>query len=145
MLDSGSFLHKIFLSLKIYKTCWDRNHGPRWSCMGEILQRKSKTFSFWRECWIDSWLLPTFSNQEAASCIDNSKSLFYVYDFMIIKFDKYIKSGGTTVPLEQNTVRFIDNFSAGTRGSASAEYFLGAGYQVIFLHRWQIGWNLFPF
>lgn len=33
----------------------------------------------------------------------------------------YFKSGGTTVPLEQNTVRFIDNFSAGTRGSSSAE------------------------
>nr|SVE75829.1 EOG090X085T [Daphnia hispanica] len=46
-----------------------------------------------------------------------------------------VTSGGTTVPLEQNTVRFIDNFSAGTRGSASAEYFLEAGYQVIFLHR----------
>nr|CAG4638532.1 EOG090X085T [Cyclestheria hislopi] len=46
-----------------------------------------------------------------------------------------ITSGGTTVPLEQNTVRFIDNFSAGTRGSASAEYFLEAGYDVIFLHR----------
>ncbi|XP_046642161.1 phosphopantothenate--cysteine ligase-like [Daphnia pulicaria] len=46
-----------------------------------------------------------------------------------------ITSGGTTVPLEKNTVRFIDNFSAGTRGSASAEYFLEAGYQVIFLHR----------
>nr|SVE73630.1 EOG090X085T [Daphnia atkinsoni] len=46
-----------------------------------------------------------------------------------------VTSGGTTVPLEQNTVRFIDNFSAGTRGSSSAEYFLEAGYQVIFLHR----------
>ncbi len=46
-----------------------------------------------------------------------------------------ITSGGTTVPLEQETVRFIDNFSAGTRGSASAEYFLAAGYSVIFMHR----------
>ena len=46
-----------------------------------------------------------------------------------------ITSGGTTVPLESNTVRFLDNFSAGTRGSASAEYFLKAGYAVIFLHR----------
>jgi len=45
------------------------------------------------------------------------------------------QSGGTTVPLEHNTVRFVDNFSAGTRGSASAEYFLGAGYSVIFLYR----------
>lgn len=29
----------------------------------------------------------------------------------------------------------MDNFSAGTRGSASAEYFLDHGYAVIFMHR----------
>lgn len=46
-----------------------------------------------------------------------------------------ITSGGTTVPLENQTVRFIDNFSAGTRGATSAEYFLENGYAVIFLHR----------
>ena len=46
-----------------------------------------------------------------------------------------VTSGGTTIPFEKNTVRFIDNFSAGTRGSASAEYFLARGYAVIFLHR----------
>ncbi|XP_050542092.1 uncharacterized protein LOC126905943 isoform X2 [Daktulosphaira vitifoliae] len=46
-----------------------------------------------------------------------------------------ITSGGTTVPIEQNTVRFVDNFSAGTRGSASAEYFLDSDYAVIFLYR----------
>ncbi|XP_025415648.1 uncharacterized protein C4B3.18 [Sipha flava] len=46
-----------------------------------------------------------------------------------------VTSGGTTVPIEQNTVRFVDNFSVGTRGSASAEYFLEAGYIVIFLYR----------
>ncbi|KAJ8961775.1 hypothetical protein NQ318_021376 [Aromia moschata] len=46
-----------------------------------------------------------------------------------------ITSGGTTVPLEHNTVRFVDNFSAGTRGAISAEYFLEHGYVVIFLHR----------
>jgi phosphopantothenate---cysteine ligase (ATP) len=46
-----------------------------------------------------------------------------------------VTSGGTTVPLENQTVRFIDNFSAGTRGSTSAEYFLESGYAVIFLHR----------
>lgn len=39
------------------------------------------------------------------------------------------------MPLENNTVRFIDNFSAGTRGATSAEYFLSNGYAVIFLHR----------
>ncbi|OJJ99971.1 hypothetical protein ASPACDRAFT_119887 [Aspergillus aculeatus ATCC 16872] len=46
-----------------------------------------------------------------------------------------VTSGGTTVPLENQTVRFIDNFSAGTRGAVSAEYFLQQGYAVIFLHR----------
>lgn len=46
-----------------------------------------------------------------------------------------VTSGGTTVPLENQTVRFIDNFSAGTRGATSAEYFLQAGYAVVFLHR----------
>jgi phosphopantothenate-cysteine ligase len=29
----------------------------------------------------------------------------------------------------------LDNFSAGTRGATSAEYFLAAGYAVIFMHR----------
>ncbi|KAJ9099121.1 hypothetical protein QFC21_004000 [Naganishia friedmannii] len=49
-----------------------------------------------------------------------------------------VTSGGTTVPLEANTVRFLDNFSAGTRGSTSAEYFLShptTPYAVIFMHR----------
>lgn len=46
-----------------------------------------------------------------------------------------VTSGGTTVPLENQTVRFIDNFSAGTRGATSAEYFLESDYAVIFLHR----------
>ncbi|KAI5481571.1 phosphopantothenate-cysteine ligase [Pseudohyphozyma bogoriensis] len=47
-----------------------------------------------------------------------------------------VTSGGTTVPLEHNVVRFLDNFSAGTRGSSSAEHFLRTGkYAVIFLHR----------
>jgi phosphopantothenate-cysteine ligase len=53
-----------------------------------------------------------------------------------------VTSGGTTVPLENQTVRFIDNFSAGTRGATSAEYFIRAGYAVIFLHR---KFSLLPF
>jgi len=39
------------------------------------------------------------------------------------------------VPLEQNTVRYLDNFSGGKRGASSAEYFLERGYRVIFLYR----------
>ena len=42
--------------------------------------------------------------------------------------------GGTTAPLERSAVRFIDNFSSGSRGAASAEYFLERGYAVVFLH-----------
>lgn len=53
-----------------------------------------------------------------------------------------VTSGGTTVPLENQTVRFIDNFSAGTRGACSTEYLLSAGYAVIFLHR---QYSLLPF
>lgn len=32
-----------------------------------------------------------------------------------------VTSGGTTVPLERNTVRFLDNFSTGSRGAAAVE------------------------
>lgn len=48
-----------------------------------------------------------------------------------------VTSGGTTVPLETRTVRFIDNFSAGTRGAVSTEYFLRQSHRnyVIFMHR----------
>lgn len=47
----------------------------------------------------------------------------------------FVTSGGTSVPLEKNTVRFIDNFSTGQRGAASAEYFLRHNYLVLFFHR----------
>ncbi|CAL8103185.1 unnamed protein product [Orchesella dallaii] len=53
-----------------------------------------------------------------------------------------VTSGGTLVPLEKLMVRFIDNFSTGSRGAASTEYFLAAGYKVIFLHR---GKSIQPF
>ncbi|KAL1500347.1 hypothetical protein AB1Y20_013011 [Prymnesium parvum] len=53
-----------------------------------------------------------------------------------------VTSGGTTVPLERNTVRFIDNFSTGNRGAASVERFLEEGYAVIFVHR---AHSAFPF
>lgn len=46
-----------------------------------------------------------------------------------------VTSGGTIVPLEQQMVRYIDNFSVGSRGAASAEYFLTEGYAVVFLYR----------
>ena len=47
----------------------------------------------------------------------------------------FITSGGSSVPLEKNTVRSLENFSTGKRGAASAEYFLNLGYCVIYLYR----------
>jgi phosphopantothenate-cysteine ligase len=54
-----------------------------------------------------------------------------------------ITSGGTTVPVERNTVRFIDNFSTGVRGARLAEYFLRRPeYRVLYIHR---AGSSFPF
>jgi len=46
-----------------------------------------------------------------------------------------VTSGGTTADLERNSVRCLDNFSTGTRGAVSVEYFLRKGYAVIHLRR----------
>ena len=75
--------------------------------------------------------LETVTNQLLDFCqyFDNNKSQQSNVPIALVT------SGGTTIPFEQNMVRFIDNFSAGTRGSSSAEYLLKKGYAVIFLHR----------
>ena len=46
-----------------------------------------------------------------------------------------VTSGGTTVPIERKTVRFIDNFSTGLRGARLAEYFIERDYCVLYIHR----------
>ena len=46
-----------------------------------------------------------------------------------------LTSGGTSTPFEKHTVRAVENFSTGRRGALSAEYFLKAGFAVIFLTR----------
>ncbi|NWH67053.1 PPCS ligase, partial [Geococcyx californianus] len=46
-----------------------------------------------------------------------------------------VTSGGTQVALEARAVRFLENFSSGRRGAASAERLVKAGYGVCFLHR----------
>ena len=46
-----------------------------------------------------------------------------------------LTSGGTNVPLEKNTVRFIDNFSTGNRGASSCEHFLKQDCKVILIKR----------
>ena len=46
-----------------------------------------------------------------------------------------VTSGGTSAPLEHNCVRFLDNFSTGTRGAHAVEQFISKGYAVIHLKR----------
>ena len=46
-----------------------------------------------------------------------------------------VTSGGTLVPLESLPVRYLDNFSTGTRGAACVEHFVRLGYAVIHLTR----------
>ena len=46
-----------------------------------------------------------------------------------------VTSGGTSVPLEKNTVRSIENFSTGQRGASSCEHYLAQGVKVIFFYR----------
>eukprot|EP00533_Pseudo-nitzschia_delicatissima_P003839 CAMPEP_0116101712 /NCGR_PEP_ID=MMETSP0327-20121206/12955_1 /TAXON_ID=44447 /ORGANISM="Pseudo-nitzschia delicatissima, Strain B596" /LENGTH=468 /DNA_ID=CAMNT_0003593689 /DNA_START=104 /DNA_END=1507 /DNA_ORIENTATION=- len=48
-----------------------------------------------------------------------------------------VSSGGTAADLEVNSVRCLDNFSTGKRGSISVEEFLKRGYAVI--HLWRKG------
>eukprot|EP00111_Clytia_hemisphaerica_P021061 TCONS_00062081-protein len=79
-----------------------------------------------------------FSKTRPPSNLDEAKRTiqdFAVKHHQIGRNIVLVTSGGTTVPVESNTVRFVDNFSQGTRGAASAEYFLLHGYAVIFLHR----------
>ena len=63
-------------------------------------------------------------------CLSNAK-----FKNLLDKPVVFITSGGTSVPLEKNTVRSVENFSTGTRGARSAEYFLKAGHPVIYYHR----------
>jgi len=46
-----------------------------------------------------------------------------------------VTSGGTSAPLEHNCVRYIENFSTGTRGAHAVEEFCKRGYAVIHLKR----------
>ena len=68
------------------------------------------------------WLIPSVK-QFVAKAIKNNRNIVL------------ITSGGSSVPLERNTVRSLENFSTGKRGAASAEYFLELGYAVIYLFR----------
>ncbi|XP_003742072.1 uncharacterized protein C4B3.18 isoform X2 [Galendromus occidentalis] len=76
-------------------------------------------------------------NEPCANFEERSQRIKDFCDYHMTKNSRVIliTAGGTTVPLEQKTVRFVDNISLGNRGAASAEYFLDAGYAVIYMHR----------
>lgn len=68
----------------------------------------------------------------------------FAIDSKIVEFKAFIKgrekiifitSGGTSVALEKKTVRSVENFSTGSRGSKSAELFAQKGFSVIFFYR----------
>ena len=80
----------------------------------------------------------TFFSSEPAPpelAVSLSQSSEFILKHSVTRRICLVTSGGTTAPLERNTVRFIDNFSGGTRGAASTEHFLEQGYAVIFLTR----------
>ena len=61
---------------------------------------------------------------------ENYESLMQVFVENAILDGKYIAcvtSGGTAIRLEKKTVRFIDNFSTGTRGALCVENLLLKG------------------
>uniref|UniRef100_A0AC35TRX8 DFP domain-containing protein n=1 Tax=Rhabditophanes sp. KR3021 TaxID=114890 RepID=A0AC35TRX8_9BILA len=77
--------------------------------------------------------MSTFNVKSTAGSLNDT-----LRQFLIANNNKnyaLITSGGTRVPIEKNTVRSIENFSTGTRGATSAEYFLRNDYAVIFLYR----------
>ncbi|TYJ53417.1 hypothetical protein B9479_005964 [Cryptococcus floricola] len=87
--------------------------------------------TFSTESYFETQQQPEGTQEKTAAVLQFVQKWLAVQDKKVV----LVTSGGTTVPLEANTVRFLDNFSAGTRGATSAEYFLSQGYAVIFMHR----------
>ena len=92
----------------------------------------------------DESTLVDLAHQQLSACNPNYQSLltskidsvnFFLKSRDVSRPLIVITSGGTTVPIEKNTVRFIDNFSTGIRGARLAEFFISQNYSVIFLHR----------
>lgn len=91
---------------------------------------------------IDGKLAEIFAVPSHVDEVKEKMSAFAVHHVAAGRRVVLITSGGTKVPLESRTVRFLDNFSSGRRGASSAEYFIDSGYAVIFLHRHR---SLYPY
>lgn len=95
-----------------------------------------------RISYIDGKLAEEFAVPSHVEEVKEQMAAFAGYHVTAGRRVVLITSGGTKVPLESRTVRFLDNFSSGRRGASSAEYFIEAGYAVIFLHRHR---SLYPY
>ncbi|KAM9361596.1 phosphopantothenate--cysteine ligase [Symphorus nematophorus] len=91
---------------------------------------------------IDGKLAEEFAVPSHVEEVKEKMAAFAVHHAAVGRRVVLITSGGTKVPLESRTVRFLDNFSSGRRGASSAEYFIESGYAVIFLHRHR---SLYPY
>lgn len=95
-----------------------------------------------RVCSIDGKLTEEFAVPSHVEEVKEKMAAFARFHAEAGRRVVLITSGGTKVPLESRTVRFLDNFSSGRRGASSAEYFIDSGYAVIFLHRHR---SLYPY
>ncbi|CAH8495363.1 unnamed protein product [Heterobilharzia americana] len=90
---------------------------------------------------LDSWLDKLETEHKNNGRVNNIttlecrlKALFNnVLDHPTMNKVVCVTSGGTIAPLEENMVRFIDNFRC--RGALSAEQFLRSNYAVVYFHR----------
>ena len=80
--------------------------------------------------------LPTLPTSKTKPIIQSLNS-FLTHHLSLHRPIALVTSGGTITTLEQNTIRYLDNFSTGQRGAISVEEFCKRGYAVI--HLWRKG------
>jgi len=100
---------------------------PRSSSVGAAWAGPPSLEEFWRDA-------PP-SASELVTSVQHQLDLFSQTAIRSSKSVALITSGGTTVPLERRCVRFIDNFSTGSRGARSAQAFADLGYAVLLIRR----------
>lgn len=80
--------------------------------------------------------LPTLPQAKTQPILQNLNT-FLTHHLSYHRPVALVTSGGTITTLEQNTIRYLDNFSTGQRGAISVEEFCKRGYAVI--HLWRRG------
>jgi len=80
--------------------------------------------------------LPTLPPEQTSTLLQNLNT-FLTHHLSFHRPIALVTSGGTITTLEQNTIRYLDNFSTGQRGAISVEEFCKRGYAVV--HLWREG------